>query len=85
MRFPTAYVNCGFNAVQAGVAIGMSKRSAHSNAHRDVVAIRRSSVLVFHENGNGFFQFFFATQVQGVLARDLSGSGMPMPSLTFWR
>jgi hypothetical protein len=34
-------MNCGFNAVQAGLAIGMSKRSARANAHRYVAAIRR--------------------------------------------
>jgi hypothetical protein len=33
-------VNCGFNAAQAGIAIGMSQRSAHANAHRYVAAIR---------------------------------------------
>jgi hypothetical protein len=40
--------------------------------------------LFFDENGNGFFQFFdFTTPVQGVLAPDPSGSGIPI-ALTYF-
>jgi hypothetical protein len=39
-RFLNAYVNCGFNAVQAGIAMCMSKRSAQANFYRYVEAIR---------------------------------------------
>jgi hypothetical protein len=39
-RFLTAYVNCGFNAVEAGLGIGMSKRSVQANSHRYVATIR---------------------------------------------
>jgi hypothetical protein len=35
----TAYMNGGSNAVQAGIAIGMSKRSARANTRRCVAAI----------------------------------------------
>ena len=37
----------------------------------------------FDENGNGFFSFFNETPVQGVLAPDPSGSGIPI-ALTYF-
>jgi len=39
-RFMEAYIACEFRAAEAARAIGMSKSSAHANAHRYVRAIR---------------------------------------------